>query len=544
MSLPPRFTLGQSLLLAAFGTAIALVFFAASGNAKNSQQPSRPVVVTDSKDALPLAPTGPAGVAKNADGTHGKDHVDLEKLNGKIFEDWTNPNPRAVLIITGSLEGYQEPCGCAGLENQKGGMSRRHSMFKSLAKRGWAYGAIDTGGLIKGYGEQNKLKYDTVLKSLSAMKYGAVGIGGPDLSFNRDDLIQYAADEEYRVISANVRTELKDSDDLITDFQVLNINGVRIGVTSIVGETEYKKYGNNQLRYRKPSDGIKLVLPKLLEAKCNRLILLTYATKAESYALAEEFPEFHDVVITDCGDAPQILQPEVREFTKDGKTHKTEIIETGKKGMYAVALGFFDSQESPVRYQVIPFDARFEDSPEITKIFTKYQEDLQTLGLAGLLIKTGANAPPHPSGRDQYVGSDACMKCHQDEYKIWKASGHSKAFDTLTTRVPPRHFDPECLSCHTTGWDPQHYYPYRGGYTDMKATAHLKQNGCENCHGPGGRHVDIESGRMKVAPKEQENARVEMRITEKKTQDLCTKCHDNDNDPHFDFKTYWPKIQH
>jgi hypothetical protein len=78
----------------------------------------------------------------------------------------------------------------------------------------------------------------------------------------------------------------------------------------------------------------------------------------------------------------------------------------------------------------------------------------------------------------------------------------------------------------------------------MKVTAHLKQNGCENCHGPGGRHVDIESGRMKVTPKEQENAQVEMRITEKKTQDLCTKCHDNDNDPHFDFKTYWPKIQH
>jgi hypothetical protein len=541
MPLPPRFTLGHSLLLAAFGSAIALVFFTACGNAKNPQQPSRPIVISDSKGVIPTIPTGPSGVAKNADGTHGKDHVDLEKLNGKIFEDWTNPNPRAVLVITGSQDGYIEPCGCAGLENQKGGMSRRHSMFKSLAKRGWTYGAIDTGGLIKGFGEQTKLKYDTALKSLSAMKYGAVGIGGPELSFSADHLIQYTADDEYRMISANVRTEQKDADDLVTDFQILTINGVRIGVTSVVGASQYTNFKENKLIYRTPSEGIKLVLPKLLDAKCNRLILLTYATRDESFKLAEEFPEFNDVVITDCGDEPPPT-PEVKEFTKNGKTHKTEIIETGKKGMYAIALGFFDSQESPVRYQRIPLDGRFEDSPEITKVFTKYQEDLQALGLNGLLIKAGANAIAHPSGRTAYAGSEACGDCHATAYKIWKASPHSHATDTLVTRVPPRQFDPECISCHVTGWDPQHYYPYRGGYTGIKETAHLMQNGCENCHGPGQTHVDAELGNIKASADDQKKFRLEMRVA--KEQSLCTKCHDGDNDPKFDFKTYWPQIEH
>src|SRR5688572_7206502 len=49
--------------------------------------------------------------------------IDPIKENGSIFVDW--PKPDVLLVFSGEQDGYLEPCGCAGLENQKGGLQRR-----------------------------------------------------------------------------------------------------------------------------------------------------------------------------------------------------------------------------------------------------------------------------------------------------------------------------------------------------------------------------------------------------------------------------------
>ena len=46
----------------------------------------------------------------------------------RLFQDW--PKPKLAFAITGQQHGYIEPCGCTGLANQKGGMARRHTLFK------------------------------------------------------------------------------------------------------------------------------------------------------------------------------------------------------------------------------------------------------------------------------------------------------------------------------------------------------------------------------------------------------------------------------
>src|SRR6187401_616745 len=52
-----------------------------------------------------------------------KKKPDPIEVNGPIFVDW--PKPDVTLVFTGEQDGYIEPCGCAGLENQKGGFRRR-----------------------------------------------------------------------------------------------------------------------------------------------------------------------------------------------------------------------------------------------------------------------------------------------------------------------------------------------------------------------------------------------------------------------------------
>jgi len=139
----------------------------------------------------------------------------------------------------------------------------------------------------------------------------------------------------------------------------------------------------------------------------------------------------------------------------------------------------------------------------------------------------------HPSG-NQFVGSASCADCHDEEFEIW-ADGiegdggpHEKATRDLAQNPNDdrvwvqRHYDPECMSCHATGWNPQKFYPYKSGLIDMEKQDHLLGNGCENCHGPGSAHVAME--------------------------ELASKHHDLDNSPDFlkegGFDKYWPKIKH
>ena len=135
---------------------------------------------------------------------------------------------------------------------------------------------------------------------------------------------------------------------------------------------------------------------------------------------------------------------------------------------------------------------------------------------------------------------------------------HSHATQTLVDLDPPRQFDPECLSCHVTGWAPQEYFPYASGFLSLNETPHLTDNGCENCHGPGQSHVAAESGEVDADDAEIERLRAAMRLTilenegnkdgqvykEAVVVKMCMQCHDEDNSPDFDFQEYWPKVEH
>src|SRR5262245_51812101 len=77
--------------------------------------------------------------------------AEMVRRNGQVFVDW--PEPKLALVFTGSLDGYIEPCGCSGKENQKGGLSRRDMMLKQLTtEKKWPVVAVDVGGLVKRFG--------------------------------------------------------------------------------------------------------------------------------------------------------------------------------------------------------------------------------------------------------------------------------------------------------------------------------------------------------------------------------------------------------
>jgi hypothetical protein len=86
----------------------------------------------------------------------------------------------------------------------------------------------------------------------------------------------------------------------------------------------------------------------------------------------------------------------------------------------------------------------------------------------------------------QYVGSEACKKCHKEEYASFMTYAKKATSFRSIERVKKGLTEEEikgCYYCHTTG------YRKPGGFISPEKTPHLKNAGCEVCHGPGEFHI-------------------------------------------------------
>jgi hypothetical protein len=446
----------------------------------------------------------------------------VPKNDEPLFQGW--PKPLAVIVATGMQMGYIEPCGCSGKENQRGGLSRRHSFLKKLVADGWTVVPLDVGGQVRRFGTQSEFKFQRTADALKTMHYRAIALGTDDLRLPAQALAGPIADNTEAFVSANAA--LFD-EKFIPRFQIVSAGKLKLGVTAVLGESARRAINNDDIKFKPAEQALKEVLPDLKKAGCDRLVLLAHATQRESIELAKKFPEF-DFVITSGGAPEPPREPAIVEGTK------TRLVEVGQKGEYANVIGLFDDPQQPLRFRMVPLELRLGESEEMQQLMASYQDQLQQQGLAGLGIKPA----PHPSGR-QFVGSKTCGECHTKAFDVWSKTPHAKALDTLANLKPARQYDPECLSCHVTGWEPQKFYPFQGGFASLDKTLLLAHNGCENCHGPGSAHVAAEN---KGNEREQADMRASMRAV--KSAETCLQCHDADNSLKFDFKTYWPKVEH
>jgi|LakMenEpi03Aug12_release.lakeMendotaPanAssembly.Ray.scaffolds.fasta_scaffold30165_1 hypothetical protein len=458
--------------------------------------------------------------------------------NGAIFKDW--PDPQAVIVITGQLDGYIEPCGCTGKENQKGGLSRRQNFLRALEAAAWPVLAVDLGGQVRRFGRQSEVKFQSIADGLKQMGYSAVGFGPGDLRLPAEELVAAVApvgDQPTPFVSANVGLLGLDAN-ITPRFRVVDVGGVRIGITAVLGEKQAAEITNDAVEVRPASQAIEPVAAELRKAGCAHQILLAWAEPDETKKLAAKFPQFDIVVTAGGADEPPATLPELAGG-------KARLVELGHKGMFAVAIGLFADNKAALRSQRVPLDARWGESPDMIRLLGTYQRQLESLGLTGL----GLAPIRHPSGR-RFAGSAACADCHQEAYDVWADSGHAKALTTLEEQSPRRDGDPECLSCHVVGWAPQRFEPFEGGFASMAATPHLAHQGCENCHGPAAAHAAVERGDVRASTTERDRLRQELVLSldtpegKQKAVNNCLECHDLDNSPQFDFDEYWPSVEH
>jgi hypothetical protein len=512
----------------------------------------QPQAHTLDSDLPPLA-----GVPKTR--KHSGIPFDAIKENGKIFDGW--PKPKLALVVTGRQDGYLEPCGCAGLDQMKGGMSRRCTMFQTLRAHGWPYAdkgsadqaaarqggwpvvGLDVGGIAKGFGRQAEMKFQFAVEAMRKTGYNAIGLGTADLQLPTELVLAEVGavnNQATAFVSGNVGLFAFDEATLART-KIIPAGGRKVGVTAILGKRYQNQVNNATVKLIDPEPAIAAVLP-ILKQQADLLVLLAYAPKDESLQLARKFPDFDLVVTAGGAEEPPAQALEIR---RSGHAEATRLVEVGEKGEYAVVLGVYDDPRRPVRDQRVTLDSRFAQSRQMFALMEAYQEQIKAVGLEGLGIRPLAHPLAETNGR--FVGNEACKDCHDGSYKVWRKTAHARAFSSLVQAKPPREYDPECISCHVIGWNPQKFFPYKTGYLSQEKGPKLVNVGCEDCHGPGQKHADAEAGANKAL---QEKLRKAVRITAEEARDPtcrkqnCYTCHDLDNSPEFDFKLYFPLVEH
>ncbi len=178
----------------------------------------------------------------------------------------------------------------------------------------------------------------------------------------------------------------------------------------------------------------------------------------------------------------------------------------------------------------------FEYASFLPKVSHAANAELATLPLeqrrALLAGRAGPRSGLLPTNAE-YVGSDACRSCHEQEFATWVASPHGNSLASLEAKGEAN--NPTCQRCHVTalgrpGGFPAHAADATGTSSEAAPeNADLARVGCESCHGPGGAHVGENAPRIGtiVSLGDKCDSCVILQI--------CGGCHDQDNDPGFEF---------
>jgi hypothetical protein len=179
-----------------------------------------------------------------------------------------------------------------------------------------------------------------------------------------------------------------------------------------------------------------------------------------------------------------------------------------------------DGKIMSVQVEVTSLDDAIEDDPVMLEAVNGFLQEAEERRLA----QRAAYPRDRGSEDESFLGSNNCKACHTSIYQEWRESEHARAYTGL--RAKDMQSEPECLACHTTG------YQYHNGFDELQRT-NLSHVQCEACHGYGTQHV--RNGDMN-----------------QRARESCTECHDEDRRPcydeakhaRFDYATFWEKIAH
>ncbi len=383
------------------------------------------------------------------------------------------------VFFTGNELGALKPCGCSG--GQLGGLDRRSAVFNEIPRSKRL--VVDIGSLVKDDGEQDLIKFNIIIQAFRLLEYDLVNLGEKDIEIGSNLALLDSDTSFFNMISSYSPDNL----DIPRKYsQTLMLNDTPVDIAVVTLDENLQSTDDIQ----------EFFLPESGELSVNVLFLNHYNPSVIKF-IAENMPFVDCIVCSADSDEPMLMGnpdqgPLVFSVGRYGRHICGFQIKEDKSKRRGVKLSFFDK---PV----------VEDIKQDISLIQLYSDYQQIVKEHNLLEKH----PRYPlTDGLTYAGSDSCATCHQYEFIEWMGKAHADAYATL--EEVGSQYDPECVVCHVIGMD------YESGFISEKKTPHLKDVGCENCHGPGSEHNLDPYKKMPIS----------------EPNSVCIKCHtpDHSND--------------
>ncbi len=354
------------------------------------------------------------------------------------------------VFLTGNNRGALQPCGCSG--GQLGGFDRRWAVLNSVPAPKRLI--VDTGLLVEKTSEQDIIKFKIIIQALNLLDYDLVNLTGEDIETAQNLGLLDSVKSIFNVISSQDRTDVNVPAKFTKKFS-LKDKPVAVTIASFDAESAPIEEAEKLFTTQRSLQTVNI----LILNRCNAGIIASIAERQIADCLVCPAESDEAMIISDPNKRPLVVS-------------------VGRYGKYVGKLQITtDEAGDKLNLSFSPIDVN-ENLPPEESLVELYNDYKQWVKEANLIEKH----PRFPLRNGlEYTGSESCKSCHEDEYKKWSARAHAHAYATL--QKVSSQFDPECAVCHVVGMN------YQNGFVSEEKTGHLKNVGCENCHGPGSEHI-------------------------------------------------------
>jgi len=368
------------------------------------------------------------------------------------------------------------------------------------------------------FGKRNRQERDQtefLCRMSASFGYDAIGLGEQDLNYGLEFLERMIEEYHLPFTSANVR-DAATGDLILPEYLVVERGGVRFGIVSVLDPNQKivaMTAKDTEYQVDDPVATLRRVVPRLRE-RCDTVVLLSH--------MAERGTE--DLLAEIAGLDVAVVGHTFRSYQTERITNDVVMLAAVHEGRY---IGRADLRIDPengqvmaVEVEVTSLDDEIPDDETMAQEVENFKQQVEARREA-----QRAEWPRDKGSHDElFLGVNNCKNCHLGVYDTWRANSHSSAYTTI--RAKDMQFEPECLACHTTG------YQYYNGYEQQGSNSHLVNVQCEACHGYGTEHARDDGWGAEA-------------------KDSCTQCHVGDERPcfepgdgQFDFASYWDRIKH
>ena len=424
------------------------------------------------------------------------------------------PKPDLVLLSTGRVVGYVEPCGCP--RNPAGGLARRAGYRDLLAGRypDTPVLFVDTGDFSGDPDEAGRYKTRNMLDGMGMLGLSVSNVGERELADGIGAFLDRIHDQTVNYTSASF-VYRDTGDPLLSPFVIREVpigakGTLKVGFVGVnaFNPAYARPAGDGRVVVTLPAaDALEVILPRAKDLAEMTVLLANMGVRD----LTELLRTVSGIDLVFASDGERISPGGVFE-TIEG----VPVLYAGDQGKRLGEVRIFrDGPAGGLRYQEghVWLTRRYPPDPEIQSLIDS------TIAHVNEINRERAEQVVVPAGARAFLTGDTCEPCHAEEHEIWSLSGHAHAYQTL--RNVKQDFNPECVKCHVTGFNAP------GGFVNGRVTPQLTNVQCEACHGDATGHP--------------ENPEKPYGDTPPRT---CFVCHTEENSPDFVFFPYWNKIRH